>query len=205
VTAATAYKFLDGGRVAPFSGHVWPDDGSWVRAEDSAEPCRGAVHACRVRDLPIWIRPELWEVELDGEIVEHDTKVSAPAGRLVRHVAAWNEETARRLKVECAFRARAHVVLAMGGPDGEAAELAAASTLPEIETIAAHLEEHGSDRARAAAGYARDAASMASWEWPATLTFIAAHAAEHAGGAEAMAAERAWQAGWLSDRLGLAA
>nr|MDQ3935542.1 hypothetical protein [Actinomycetota bacterium] len=75
--------------------------------------------------------------------------------------------------------------------------------LPDIEAIAAHLEEHGSDRARAAAGYAKDAANMASWEWPATLCFIAAHAAEHAGGADAMAAERAWQAHWLAERLGL--
>ena len=203
MTAATAYKFLEEGRVAPFSRHVWPDDGSWVRANGSLEPCRGAVHACRVRDLPMWIRPELWQVELEGPVAEHDTKIAASAGRLARRIDGWDEDAADKLKVDCAFRARAHVVLAMGGPDGEAAELAAAGTLPEIETIAARLEEHGSERARAAAGYAKDAANMASWEWPATLAFIAAHAAEHAGGADAMAAERAWQAHWLAERLGL--
>lgn len=201
----TAYKFLEEGRVAPFSRFVWPADGSWVRANAGVQACRSGVHACRLRDLPMWIRPELWEIELDGEVAEHDTKISAPAGRLTRRVEAWDEEAANQLKVDCAFRARAHVVLAMGGPDGEAAELAAAETLSDIEAIAASLEEHGSDRARAAAGYAKDAANMASWEWPATLAFIAAHAAEHAGGAEAMAAERAWQAHWLSERLGLAA
>jgi hypothetical protein len=204
VTATTAYKFLEPGRVAPFSRRVWPADGTWVRSSNgSGEACRDAVHACRVRDLPMWMRPELWQVELEGEVTEHDTKISAPAGRLVRRIEGWDESAADRFKVECAFRARAHVVLAMGGPDGEAAELAAASTLPEIEAIAAALEEHGSERARRAAGYAKDAANMAGWEWPATLGFIAAHAAEHAGGAEAMAAERAWQAHWLAERLGL--
>jgi hypothetical protein len=189
--------------MAPFSRRVWPADGSWVEATDGAVACRDAVHACRVRDLPMWIRPELWQVELEGPVAEHDTKIAARAGRLMRRIDAWNDDAAKALKVDCAFRARGHVVLAMGGPNGEAAELAAAGTLPEIEAIAAQLEEHGSERARAAAGYAKDAANMASWEWPATLAFIAAHAAEHAEGADAMAAERSWQAHWLADRLGL--
>ncbi|MDQ3933597.1 MAG: hypothetical protein M3340_03080, partial [Actinomycetota bacterium] len=131
MTAVTAYKFLEEGRVAPFSRHVWPDDGSWVRANGATEPCRGGVHACRVGDLPMWIRPELWQIELEGAIAEHDTKISASAGRLVRRVEAWDEDTANQLKVDCAFRARAHVVLAMGGPDGEVADLAGARTLPD--------------------------------------------------------------------------
>ena len=204
-----AYKFLDPGRVGPFSGHAWPSPnggpGDWVRAEGPIEPCRHAVHACRVRDLPFWIRPELWEVELEGAIVEHDTKVAAEAGRLVRRIEAWNEDLGAELKTNCAFRARAHVVLALGGPDGEGARLAAASTLEELHDEAARLESEGSERAREVAGYAKDAAFMASWEWPATLCFIAAHAAGYSGGAEAMAAERAWQAGWLAERLGLSA
>ncbi len=63
-----AYKFLLEDRVAPFSGSTWPEPGEWLEAE-VVDLCRAGVHACKVSDLPYWLRSELWEVELDGEIV----------------------------------------------------------------------------------------------------------------------------------------
>src|SRR6266540_7165136 len=57
-----AYKFLDEEGVAPFTGFRWPV-GDWVEV-DRVDPCSGGIHACRVRDLPIWMAPELWEIEL---------------------------------------------------------------------------------------------------------------------------------------------
>jgi hypothetical protein len=48
------YWFLDDGAVAPFTGFRWPVD-EWIQA-DRVKPCRGGIHACRVRDLPIWMR-----------------------------------------------------------------------------------------------------------------------------------------------------
>ena len=82
-----AYKFLDEGTVGPFTGFRWPV-GEWVEAE-SPEPCRSGVHACRARDLPFWLGRELWEIELDGKIVEQERKVVAERGRLVRRLDEW--------------------------------------------------------------------------------------------------------------------
>jgi len=89
-----AYKFLDPGAVGPFTGFRWPTpnggSGEWVEAE-TIEPCRGGVHACRVRDLPVWLGRELWEIELDGDIRELDRKLVAARGRLVRQVTPWDD------------------------------------------------------------------------------------------------------------------
>jgi hypothetical protein len=81
-----AYKFLDG-RTAPFTRFVWPE-GEWVDTGIVA-PCRGGVHACRVRDLPYWLGPDLWKIELEGEVVEQERKVVAARGRLVRRLERW--------------------------------------------------------------------------------------------------------------------
>jgi hypothetical protein len=85
-----AYKFLADGRIAPFTGFRWPV-GEWVEA-DTVEPCRAGVHACHIRDLPLWMHRELWELELGGEVVEHARKLVASRGRLVRQVREWTPE-----------------------------------------------------------------------------------------------------------------
>lgn len=82
-----AYKFLAAGGIGPFSGFRWPR-GEWVEA-GGVEECRRGVHACRARDLPYWLGQELWEAELDGEIVEHERKLAASRGRLVRRRDEW--------------------------------------------------------------------------------------------------------------------
>jgi hypothetical protein len=82
-----ALKFLGEGRVAPFTAFRWPV-GEWVEAA-SVDPCRDGVHALRPEDLPYWLGRELWEIELDGEIVEQERKVVASRGRLVRRIDAW--------------------------------------------------------------------------------------------------------------------
>lgn len=84
-----AYKFLAEGGVGPFTGFRWPVR-EWVDAERLA-PCRAGVHACRIPDLPFWMASELWEVELGGEIVEHERKVVARRGRLLRRREAWSD------------------------------------------------------------------------------------------------------------------
>jgi len=89
-TGVIAYKFLDEGRIGPFTGFHWPV-GEWVEAGD-AETCRRGIHACRIRDLPFWMSDELWEVELDGELTEHERKVVAPRGRLLRRREEWTAE-----------------------------------------------------------------------------------------------------------------
>jgi hypothetical protein len=110
-----AYKFLtpDGGSV--FTGFRWtlPSDGPGAWVESKVEPCRSGVHACRPEHLPLWAGQVLYEVELDGEIVEQRTKVVASRARLTRRIDAWDElrETYTRM---CADRA--HELAREGSP-----------------------------------------------------------------------------------------
>ena len=102
-----AYKFLNGGRVAPFTGFAWPVD-EWVEA-DGVEACRGGIHACGLFDLPIWMGEELWEIELDGEVIELDRKLVAARGRLLRRVPEWNAGLLEAFGHFCARRTRERV------------------------------------------------------------------------------------------------
>jgi hypothetical protein len=99
-----AYKFLQPGAVAPFSGYAW-QPAEWLDA-GGADPCRVGIHACRVRDLPYWLAAELWEIELDGAVVEQERKLVAPRGRLVRRIDRWNEKTAAAFRAWCVTRAQ---------------------------------------------------------------------------------------------------
>ena len=111
-TGVIAYKFLDEGAVAPFTGFRWPDanggPGEWVEAS-SLEPCRGGVHACRVFDLPIWLAGELWEIELGGEIRELERKLVAARGRLLRRVEGWDDAARDAFARFCLQRTRLRV------------------------------------------------------------------------------------------------
>jgi hypothetical protein len=99
-----AYKFLRPDRVAPFTGVRW-QQGVWVEASGAAA-CALGVHACRREDLPYWLRAELWEIELDGEIVEAERKLVATRGRLVRQVERWDRGAWTELGRSCVRRVR---------------------------------------------------------------------------------------------------
>src|SRR5687768_16278909 len=94
-----AWKFLAAGAVGPFSRVAWPTPapagpGDWVRAREPGALCMGAVHACRIADLPWWLNDELSEVELEGDVTPARRKVMAERGRLVRRVEAWGPAAA---------------------------------------------------------------------------------------------------------------
>jgi hypothetical protein len=163
-----AYKFLDDGGVSPFAGFRWPA-GEWVDA-DAADPCRRGIHACRVQDLPFWLGKELWEIELDGDVVVQQRKVVAPRGRLVRRIGEWNRASLNEFGLDVLRRTRRRfgAVAGVGGYVGD---------------IQRHVE---TGRVPLAA-------------------FAAARAAEVAGGPGEYERERARQAAWLADRLGLGA
>ena len=88
-----AYKFLRADGTTVFSGFSWPlpgsEPGPWVEAP--VDPCCSGIHACRPGDLSYWVGPMLYEIELDGEIVEERTKVVASRGRLLRRIDAWDQ------------------------------------------------------------------------------------------------------------------
>jgi hypothetical protein len=102
-----AYKFLRADGSTAFSDFRWPlpdgTPGAWVEAP--VVPCRSGVHACRAADLPFWVGESLYEIELDGEIVEEGMKVIAPRGRLFRPIEAWEDTTRDEYSHMCIARA----------------------------------------------------------------------------------------------------
>jgi hypothetical protein len=107
MASVIAYKFLAAGGVAPFTGFRWPV-GEWVDA-CGVDPCERGIHACTVRDLPVWLAPELWEVELGGDVVEHERKLVAPRGRLTRRIHEWNTDLELEFGNSCVQRTRERV------------------------------------------------------------------------------------------------
>jgi hypothetical protein len=102
-----AYKFLRPDGTGVFTRFAWPlpdgGPGAWVNAP--ADPCHAGIHACRVADLPYWAGRVLYEAELDGEVIEHGTKVVAPRGRLLRRIGAWDDAFRATYTRWCADRA----------------------------------------------------------------------------------------------------
>jgi hypothetical protein len=167
-----AYKFLGPDGTSAFTGFRWNllngEPGPWV--ETRPDPCRSGVHACRLADMPFWVGPTLYQIELAGEIVEGRSKLVASRGRLLRRIEAWDEsvrDVYTRMCADCAH------------------ELAS-SVAPPLSSWDAVVEP-------------------SIPEGPALLGFVAARIAEEISGAEAYHAERARQAAWLGERLGLAA
>lgn len=102
-----AFKFLTAEGAGVFSRFVWPlpdrTPGAWVEGE--VDPCRGGIHACRPVDLPYWLAPTLYEVELDGPVEQQAIKVVAPRGRLIGRIDAWNRESQEAYGRMCFERA----------------------------------------------------------------------------------------------------
>ena len=203
-----AYKFLRPGRRGPFSGLVWPE-GGWVEADGDLDACRSGVHACRTQQLAYWLMPELWEVELDGELLETPLKVVASRGRLVRPIDAWDDQARRDLGEECVRRAVRYAVLELRetGLTAEADELDGASTLAGLARAAATIAETArSGDAADLAAFVGDAFGYAQAGHVAGAAFVAAHAAalhSPVGVDDPFTAERGEQSRWLAKRLGL--
>jgi hypothetical protein len=205
-----AYKFLRSGRIAPFSGFVWPLDDA-VETEGPPEPCRRGVHACTAADLSYWVADELWVIALEGEIVEDEHKVVATQGRLVERVDAWNDDARRSYAGECARRTIQHAVeeLRDAGLGETAAALAGAKADAVADAaLAAADAAYDANRPNAAilAELAADAARGVDVAPPATMAFVAAHAADSRSNAserDLFADERQVQSAWLAKALGL--
>jgi hypothetical protein len=102
-----AYKFLGAGGIGRFTGFRW-EVGRWIDA-DVADPCRSGIHACRVRDLPVWLDDELWEIELEGDVIAGERKLVGSRGRLTQRIELWGPQAAREFGRFCARRTRERV------------------------------------------------------------------------------------------------
>jgi hypothetical protein len=207
-----AYKFLRAGRVAPFSGYVWPVH-DWVEAEGALDECRAGVHACRVDQLAYWTMPELWQVELDGELDDGDLKLVARRGRLGDRVTAWDDDVKQAYADEGVRRTARYATMELDevGMSAEADRLRS----PDITVLAvaagsveqAALARNERDAATLA-GLVGDAAGYAAAGHVTGPAFIAAHAADVHGPVnvdDPFAAERRDQSRWLAARLHLPA
>ena len=102
-----AYKCLTSDGLGVFSRFPWPlpsgTPGSWV--ESNVATCQSGIHACRPLDLPFWLAPAMYEIELGGPVDEQPMKVVAPRGRLLRRIDAWDDESRLAYSRMCIVRA----------------------------------------------------------------------------------------------------
>lgn len=195
-----ALKFLREGGVGPFSYFQWPRPGSggpaaWV------EPLPGdrGIFACDIDHLVYWLAPELWIIELDGEVVVEGRKLSAPRGRLVRRVEAWTREKEAAFGRACAMRAQARAVAAIRdlGEADLADRLARCGDHGSIDALQAAA--NGRREVVLAMGYASDALKFAPID-PAASMLCAAHVGLTE---ERCLEERAWQSRQIAADLSL--
>ena len=168
-----AYKFLAAGGTGRFSNFRWPlptegGYGDWVDAAEALQDCRSGVHACTPLHLLDWIDDELWEIELEGEIVERDAMIVAQRGRLLAPFTAWNDSTAQEFADACAWRARhfAFRSLRRLGLTEEAERLVSAAELAEMQTAAVAAFERTDGGAAELTAFAADAVSLARGRRP---------------------------------------
>ena len=158
-----AYKFLRRDGTAVFSGFTWPIPtngraGRWVEAP--VDPCRSGLHACRPGDLPYWAGDMLYEVELDGKIVEQRSKVVAARGRILRRVDDW-EAAAEEYTRLCADRAH-ELALAAERPIPDWAE-AARAALPKGPALLGFCAARIAEEIDGLDGYRREREAQSRW------------------------------------------
>lgn len=141
-----AYKFLSSGAIGLFSRHVWPTPtantpGQWVRVDGEIRECLNGVHACAKAQLVEWLDDELWEIELDGSVLEADGLLIARAGRLIRRLDRWNNQCAGAFVGHCIDNtvALAAEMLSQAGREVEAEALTASRARPHAELRALQL------------------------------------------------------------------
>jgi hypothetical protein len=204
-----AFKFLDADQRAPFTGTYWAA-GEWVEAA-GAHPCREGVHGCHAADVSYWLADSLWEIELDGDVVETRHKVVVSRGRLVRRIDDY-PDAVRDLAAAGAWRTRdrAAAVLLAAGEAHLADRFAAAATLTDLAALGADTDE--TTYAGRAGALAADAAHFALHGDRAQSPFVTVCAAGHAAAGldgdqaafdSGYEAERAFQSAWLAERLAL--
>jgi hypothetical protein len=158
-----AYKFLRPDGSSVFTGFRWPlpaaAPGEWVGAE--IEPCHSGIHACLPSDLPLWIGRTLYEVELDGEILEERTKVIASRARLLRRIEAWGDDLRADYTRMCADRGHE---LALGpSPPLEQWDAVIEPSIPEGPALLGFVAARIAEELDGPEAYQRERAAQTAW------------------------------------------
>jgi hypothetical protein len=158
-----AYKFLRRDGTSLFTGFSWPlpngEPGRWVDAR--VDPCRSGIHACRVSDLPYWLGRVLYEIELEGEVVELGSKLVAPRGRLVRRVDGWDDELRDAYTRMCAERA--HELAYSASPPLEAWDALVEPSVREGPALLGFMAARIAEEVRGPEAYRRERTRQATW------------------------------------------
>jgi hypothetical protein len=158
-----AYKFLKRDGTSVFTGFGWSlpggGPGPWVEAE--VEPCRGGIHACRPEHLPLWAGQALYEVELDGEIVEDRTKLVAGRARLTRRIDAWEESVRDRYTRMCADRG--HELARVASPPLERWEAVIEPSVVEGPALLGFVAARIAEEAAGPQAYHAERARQTEW------------------------------------------
>jgi hypothetical protein len=203
-----AYAFLAERAVEPLSEFAWPtpaegEPGVWIGADTAP---REALRGCLAGDLPYWLDDELWNVELEGELAERPHLLLADRARLLGQVDAWGSPLAWELVDACARRVahRAASALREEGRTEAATSLEEAGDIEALEQAASAAAGRPGP-AGTLAGYAADVCFYARDAGvPARAANVAAKMTAYAlAGDIADENERAWQAAWLAEHLGL--
>ena len=158
-----AYKFLRRDGTSLFAGFSSPlpngEPGRWVDAR--VDPCRSGIHACRVSDLPYWLGRVLYEIELEGEVVELGSKLVAPRGRLVRRVDGWDDELRDAYTRMCAERA--HELTYSASPPLEAWDALVEPSVREGPALLGFMAARIAEEVRGPEAYRRERTRQATW------------------------------------------
>jgi hypothetical protein len=210
-----AYKWLTKSRTGGYSDWTWPEAGEWTpEIVGDLIMCSNGYHlVTEVQIVGEYMQDELWEVEYEGEPVEHDDKICVRRARLIHHIDTINERTLRLFAADCAERAL-HIFERDHPNDDrprkaiEAARLFAEGKIDAAAGAAARAAAWAAAgaAARAAAwaaardaawAAARDAAWAAAWDAARDAAWDAARAAAWAAARDAAwaaARDAAWDA-----------
>jgi len=165
----TLYKTMDG--TAGAYGHgewfmpVGKRPGKWM-PKVPAVLCESGYHYCDdPLDLLHHYGPDLYEIEVRGEVVRGDNKSCAEQARLLRRVPAWSDYTLRMFAIDCARRV-AYLVKDDDEREWYGATLDLLTGFAEFGTGGVEGAAWGAARDAAwdaALGAARDAARGAAW------------------------------------------
>jgi hypothetical protein len=210
------FKFLAEDGHSVYSGTHWPlpsgerpgvwRPGAWLETT-TVDPCRTGIHACAAGDLAYWLSATLWEIELDGDVVELRHKVVARRGRLVRPISDYSDGV-RALCHDSAWRTRDRAVttLRADGRESLADRFAACTTLSQVEGLGP-VVENDLDPATPTARVASIASDCAHWadDLIQHSPFIAAIGAGDVAADfdTGYSDERRYQSRWLATRLAL--
>ena len=75
--------------------------GEWMPAVKPVL-CESGYHFVTLDQLPKWIGPTIYEVEVRGEVLSAQDKGVATQARLIRRLDTWNEKTLRLFAADCA-------------------------------------------------------------------------------------------------------